>query len=179
MGDTRFLEPVSHPLEPSSAQVDSVLGTYLHGLFENDAVRAAFVRTLFDRAGLDRPQVPAAEASPYDRAADLLETHVDEEWLDGTVPGWGSMNESTLADEVTAHAEETEYPQVFEDTTGSHDHDGHAHGRAGGTRDLSEAMLSQAEAELDDLETRDTEDVLEQARELTEKRHADESSETE
>jgi hypothetical protein len=102
-----------------------------------------------------------------------------EEWLDGTVPEWGSMNESTLADEVTAHAEETEYPQVFEDTTGSHDHDGHAHGRAGGTRDLSEAMLSQAEAELDDLETRDTEDVLEQARELTEKRHADESSETE
>jgi adenosylcobyric acid synthase len=83
MGDTRFLEPVSHPIEPSSAQVGSVLGTYLHGLFENETVRAAFVRTLFDRAGLDRPQVPDGDGSPYERAAELLETHVDEEWLEG------------------------------------------------------------------------------------------------
>jgi hypothetical protein len=104
-----------------------------------------------------------------------------EEWLDETVPEWGSFDETTLAAEVTAHAEETEYPQVFEDTTGAHDHDGrgHAHGRTGETRDVSEAMLAQAEAELDDMETRDTEDVLDKARELTEKRHDDEDSETE
>jgi hypothetical protein len=107
-----------------------------------------------------------------------------EDWLDETVPDWGSMNEETLAEEVTDHAEEKEYPQVFEDTTVDHDHahehdHEHAHGRSAGTREISEAMLAQAEDELDDVDMPDTEEVVQEAREMTEKRQAEDDSETE
>ena len=72
MGQTRFLDAVAHPLEPASALSDGVLGTYLHGLFENDAVREAFIDGLFERRGRDRPAGPGGQASPFDRAAALL-----------------------------------------------------------------------------------------------------------
>ena len=77
MGETRFLAPVDHPLEPTSALADGVLGTYLHGLFENEGVREAFVDGLFERRGLERPASAADAASPYDRAASLLADHLD------------------------------------------------------------------------------------------------------
>ncbi|MFW6383981.1 MAG: cobyric acid synthase [Halodesulfurarchaeum sp.] len=77
MGQTRFLEPVAHPLEPTSALADGVLGTYLHGMFENDAVREAFVEGLFERRGIERPERTASVATPYDRAASLLAEHLD------------------------------------------------------------------------------------------------------
>ena len=107
-----------------------------------------------------------------------------EDWLDETVPEWESLTEATLAAEVTDHADETEYPQVFEDTTGQHDHRDHATDRqAGGhtaTSEIPDAMLAEAEQRLDDEELPDTEDVLAEARRLTEQRHADDAdSETE
>ena len=77
MGQTRFLDAVAHPLEPTSALVDGVLGTYLHGLFENESVREAFVDGLFDRRGLERPAAMAGRASPFDRAASLLGDNLD------------------------------------------------------------------------------------------------------
>jgi adenosylcobyric acid synthase len=83
MGETRFLAPLAHPLEPTSALDGRVLGTYLHGVFETPSVRTAFVRTLFDRAGLERPGDGTAGDSPADRAASLLETHLDLEPIDG------------------------------------------------------------------------------------------------
>ncbi|MFB6086179.1 MAG: cobyric acid synthase [Halodesulfurarchaeum sp.] len=83
MGETRFLTSLEHPLEPTSAVDGDVVGTYLHGLFENRSVREAFVRTLFDRAGLERPEAEDAGQSPYERAASLLETHLDFEPVDG------------------------------------------------------------------------------------------------
>ncbi|MFC7075370.1 DUF5810 domain-containing protein [Haloarcula halophila] len=67
-----------------------------------------------------------------------------EEWLDDHVPDWGSMGESELADLVVEYADETEYPQVFEDTTDQgHDHhheQDRPQGSAGqrGSRSLSE-----------------------------------------
>ena len=85
-----------------------------------------------------------------------------EEWLDEHVPDWGSMGETELAPVVVDHAEETDYPQVFEDTTddhrGDHEH-GHDHGgdlpqgsdRHRGSRSLSD----------------DDRDVLAEARDLT------------
>ena len=65
------------------AATDRLIGTYLHGLFENEPVRRAFVRELQDRAGVTPPSKGSSEqacpdgSTPYDRAADLLRDHVD------------------------------------------------------------------------------------------------------
>ncbi|WP_252699611.1 cobyric acid synthase [Natronosalvus vescus] len=102
-GRTRILEPsaVSHPLGPESAAAGLVLGTYLHGLFDNDGVRSAFLDCVRRRAGVptgevladsyseseragrtsDRSGAPRA-GSPYDRARDLIDAHVDLEALE-------------------------------------------------------------------------------------------------
>jgi len=81
-------------------------------------------------------------------------------WLDEHVPEWGGMDEAGLADAVTEHAEETEYPQVFEDTTDEHDH---GHGGADlppGTEQRTPDGSLDAEAE----------EILAEAREMTRKR---------
>ncbi len=75
-GRTTRTGPADRPLDGEGAVVGDVLGTYLHGLFENSAARDAFLDGLFARAGRDRPTRVEA-ASPYDRAADLLREHAD------------------------------------------------------------------------------------------------------
>lgn len=47
-----------------------------------------------------------------------------ERWLDEQVPEWEQLGEEKLAEKLRELADETEYPQVFEDTTDQHDHDG-------------------------------------------------------
>jgi cobyric acid synthase CobQ len=62
------------------AAVDGVLGTYLHGLFENDAVRRGFLARVRQNAGLavdDAGSPTQHKKAPADRAADLLREHVD------------------------------------------------------------------------------------------------------
>jgi adenosylcobyric acid synthase len=56
-----------------------VSGTYLHGLFENEAVRTALVAWLRRRRGLAAPPAPAAPAltDPYDAWADAFAAAVD------------------------------------------------------------------------------------------------------
>ena len=76
-GDTRRLGDVPAPLGPDSARVGGVLGTYLHGLFENDAVRQAFLDGVFASAGVERPTDDAEDVNPYDAAARLVGEHVD------------------------------------------------------------------------------------------------------
>jgi len=83
-GRTTATGPVERPFDSGGAAVGDVLGTYLHGLFENPAARDAFLRTVFARAGVDRPD-PAARESPYERAGALVSAHVDLEAL-GFVP---------------------------------------------------------------------------------------------
>ncbi|WP_411966354.1 cobyric acid synthase [Haloferax sp. YSMS24] len=63
------------------AAVGNVAGTYIHDLFANEAPRAAFVDAVYEHAGVDRPdeEATAAATDPYERAAALLETHVDLE----------------------------------------------------------------------------------------------------
>jgi adenosylcobyric acid synthase len=60
----------------SGVATDRVLGTYLHGLFENENVRRAFVSTVRESAGLEPFDADMPTQSPYDRAADLLREHV-------------------------------------------------------------------------------------------------------
>jgi hypothetical protein len=66
-----------------------------------------------------------------------------ESWLDEEVPDWEERGEDALADAVVPAAAETDYPQVFEDTTGeatdrAHDHGEGATGR--GPADAAEDL---------------------------------------
>ena len=106
-----------------------------------------------------------------------------EAYLDEHVPGWAELSEDELAAELGDVAEETEYPQVFEDTTedghdhghaghgahdhgsGHHDHGGSA-GRGGPGDDPLPSGTSVPEPSQDD----ETEEILREARELTRKR---------
>lgn len=77
MGESRPTAPVTRPLGPNSAAVEQVLGTYLHGLFENRVAREAFVTASFRHAGRPRPDEAGARRSSYDRAAKLVADHLD------------------------------------------------------------------------------------------------------
>jgi adenosylcobyric acid synthase len=70
-GRTELVGEVARPLGPESAACGDVLGTYLHGLFENRAVREAFVDGLYRRTGRERPSVDEETADPYAVAAAL------------------------------------------------------------------------------------------------------------
>jgi len=85
MGRTRLVGDAARPFEGRGAATGRVLGTYLHGLFENEPVRRAFVRTVFEHAGRDPPAGRPEQPSPYDAAASLLCEHADLEAL-GVVP---------------------------------------------------------------------------------------------
>jgi len=88
MGDTESTEPVETPFGRDGvstaalgAQRGDIVGCYLHGLFENSRPRDAFVNSVYDAAGRQRPEREAAAASPYDRAAALLADHCSVDWL--------------------------------------------------------------------------------------------------
>jgi adenosylcobyric acid synthase len=85
-GRTRAVGEVATPLsDPTGdrsgaalgAASDRAVGTYLHGLFENDGPREAFLRA----AGWEPAAVPD-RPSPYDAAADLVAEHLDLAALD-------------------------------------------------------------------------------------------------
>ena len=65
------------------AAAGDVLGTYLHGLFENEAVREGFLARVREHAGVTGTAAGGATVDgtgtedPADRAADLLREHVD------------------------------------------------------------------------------------------------------
>ncbi|WP_254273126.1 DUF5810 domain-containing protein [Haloarcula marina] len=90
-------------------------------------------------------------------------------WLDDHVDDWGQMGESELAEVVVDHAEETEFPQVFEesgldDHDEGHDHsDGHSHGRTPASDLPSGADSHQGQAAMSD----EDRSVLAEARDLT------------
>jgi adenosylcobyric acid synthase len=76
-GDGEANSVATEPLGTESVATERVLGTYLHGLFETDTVRDAFVERVFASAGLVRPDGAATDRSPYERAADLVADNVD------------------------------------------------------------------------------------------------------
>jgi adenosylcobyric acid synthase len=72
MGRTTPTASVARPLEAGSAATRSVLGTYLHGVFENGSVREAFLESVFRHADVPRGDTSAGCRSPYDDAAALV-----------------------------------------------------------------------------------------------------------
>jgi len=77
MGETDTSRAFSHPLGRDSAANERVLGTYLHGLFENKIAREGFVQNLFELTGKENPAVDQEFPSPYEAVADLLEDNLD------------------------------------------------------------------------------------------------------
>jgi hypothetical protein len=76
--DAARFDAVARPFPDAEAgaATDRVLGTYLHGLFENEGARDAFVDSLYESAGRARPDrdadAHATAGDPYDRAATLV-----------------------------------------------------------------------------------------------------------
>ncbi|HEX5266583.1 MAG TPA: cobyric acid synthase [Acidimicrobiales bacterium] len=77
--------------EGAASPDGGVLGTSLHGLFEEDGFRAAFLAGVAARRGVDFPgssvSFSAARQDRFDRLADLIETHLDVERLLAIVDG--------------------------------------------------------------------------------------------
>ena len=67
------------------------------------------------------PQSDARHLANHLAFTALLGDDDHEDWLDEYAPDWEESNESALAERVREFADDAEYPQVFEDTTG---HDG-------------------------------------------------------
>lgn len=78
MGDAEATGPVSRPLGQNSCATDRILGTYMHGIFENDAVRDSFIANIYDSSEKDRPSLSGENLeSGHERAANLVTEHVD------------------------------------------------------------------------------------------------------
>ncbi|MFC7115765.1 cobyric acid synthase [Natronoarchaeum sp. GCM10025703] len=82
MGETALTESTDRPFAGSGAAIEQVLGTYLHGLFENGNAREAFLESVFEAAGTDRPDRDGSAGSAYNRAGALIDEHVALDRLD-------------------------------------------------------------------------------------------------
>ena len=71
-GDTMATAPIDRPFAGDGVVTDRILGTYLHGLFENDPVREAFLDSVFAHAEVKRPGAAVTADAPLDRAASLV-----------------------------------------------------------------------------------------------------------
>ncbi|MFP4218164.1 MAG: cobyric acid synthase [Salinarchaeum sp.] len=83
-GSTRAVGSVKRPFAPPDgkptatlgAAKGAVVGTYLHGLFENIEARRAFLETVFEAAGASPPSIKHQEQTAYDRAAALVSENI-------------------------------------------------------------------------------------------------------
>ncbi len=82
MGRTRQIESSPSPVGPESTATGNVLGTYLHGLFENEVARDRFLDTVFAGTDTERPTDETERQSPADAAAELVRENVDLAALD-------------------------------------------------------------------------------------------------
>ncbi|SDJ20110.1 hypothetical protein SAMN05216226_101104 [Halovenus aranensis] len=117
------------------------------------------------------PQADARHLANHLAFTALVRGGDHEAWLDDHVPEWESMDEEGLAPEVADQADETEYPQVFEDTTEHHDHSHEAN-----SPDLPDDVAVADLPDQDDLSA-EAADAIERARELTRQRHDDDEDE--
>ncbi|MFC6836705.1 DUF5810 domain-containing protein [Halomarina ordinaria] len=145
----------------------------------------------------ETPQSDARHLANHLAFTALIRGADHEAWLDDHVPGWDEEGEAELAARVETLAEETDFPQVFEDTVGTageHQHDGersgrlfeddgpgvdgHGHGHGHGhdhDHDHGTPARNAPPAPRDE----ETRAVLEEARDLTERMLAEDDSESE
>lgn len=64
------------------------------------------------------PQADAGHLANHLAFTAILGDDDHEAWLEANAPGWETMGEADLADEIRDDVEETEFPQVFENTVG-------------------------------------------------------------
>ena len=120
----------------------------------------------------DDPQADAEHLANHLAFTAMLRGDGHETWLDERVDDWADRAPEELAEHVAEHAEEAEFPQVFEDTTGGSQESGHGHDHSDGgqpSRQSPNAIddaVAGGVADLDDFDG-DTDDVLAEARELT------------
>jgi hypothetical protein len=113
------------------------------------------------------PQADAEHLANHLAFSALLGDDDHEAWLDEHAPDWDQADADALAATVTELAEDTDYPQVFEDTT-DHDHT-HDHERSGTLFDDEAQAVERGRERARDLSGLDTadEEILEEAREMT------------
>ncbi|WP_424017552.1 DUF5810 domain-containing protein [Halorientalis pallida] len=113
------------------------------------------------------PQADAEHLANHLAFTALLGDDDHEAWLDEHAPDWDQADADALAATVTEIAEETDYPQVFEDTV-DHDHD-HDHERSGALFDDEARAVERGRERASQLTGLDDEDeeILEEAREMT------------
>lgn len=143
----------------------------------------------------DDPQSDARHLANHLAFTAILGNEDHEAWLDEYAPGWADDGERELAERVTEHAKQREYPQLFEDTTGQggggperdgersgelFEEEGHAgHDHLGRGHDLGSHDAGRHDADIpheqaDVPRDPETEAVLEEARELTREMLAEE-----
>jgi hypothetical protein len=69
------------------------------------------------------PQADGGHLANHLAFTAMLGDEAHEAWLEEYAPGWAETGEAELADVVVDHVDETEFPQVFEDTAGGLDDD--------------------------------------------------------
>jgi hypothetical protein len=114
------------------------------------------------------PQSDAGHLANHLAFTAMLRGGEHEAWLDDHVPEWADLDEERLGTVVADRAEEREFPQVFEDTTGGSGHD-HSHEPRDNLPPGVEGPSDLTEGDPDER----TRDVLDEARELTRKRRGD------
>lgn len=135
------------------------------------------------------PQADARHLANHMAMTAMLGREDHADWLDEHTPGWNEAGEKELAPRVAEHAEEKEFPQVFEDTVGgleeSEDPDdplserggalfddeagiphGHDHGGGHHQHTPQEAHLAGERVDAEDLDP-EARAALEEAREMT------------
>ncbi|OUJ18242.1 Cobyric acid synthase CobQ [Methanonatronarchaeum thermophilum] len=73
MGRTKHLKPLHQPLEPGSAEHNNVLGTYIHGLFENQKITNTLINQIYKKTNKPKPKQTKKTKNPLDKAADLIQ----------------------------------------------------------------------------------------------------------
>ena len=124
----------------------------------------------------ETPQMDAEHLANHLAITAILGDEAHEEWLDEHVPDWADLNEDTLGERAADHAEEEEFPQVFEDTVhgdNEHDHDAERSGALFDDERVEHPQRGRGDAHT--APDAEVEQVLEEARELTERRRANAS----